>query len=444
MSSILTNEHAMSAISIFRNTNNDLKSVQERISSGLRVADAADNAAYWSIATIMRSDSEALSAVSDAIGLGASKINVAKDSMNDAIKVLTDIKSKLVAATEDGTDTVSVQEEINQLQDQLHSIAEGASFNGENWLKASLGSPSASISKSVVSSFVREENGAISIKNIEYKLNTGSVLFDTTSSVDKKNYGILDSKYTMSNLEQKMAKIDVQYVDTDDGKLHTKTFDLATASAAWLKGQGASFDAKNGISTIAAGTSGGSGAPGTPVAAATYIRVKDDVWVKASETELTVKDSAGAKEIGKVSVFTDAGAKSYYIDIGNKAVSKEKSQDVEMDYSVVSLDITKADSDGMYTKSGGIKNMVKFVNNQLQAMTAAAGKLGSIHSRIKLQEDFIHTLQDSIKKGIGRLVDADMEAESSRLAALQTQQQLALQSLSMANSNSQRLLMLFK
>jgi flagellin len=77
-------------------------------------------------------------------------------------------------------------------------------------------------------------------------------------------------------------------------------------------------------------------------------------------------------------------------------------------------------------------------------MTALGSKLGSMATRIDLQSEFVSKLTDSIKSGVGRLVDADMEAESSRLTALQTQQQLAVQSLSIANSASQNILSLFR
>jgi flagellin len=51
---------------------------------------------------------------------------------------------------------------------------------------------------------------------------------------------------------------------------------------------------------------------------------------------------------------------------------------------------------------------------------------------------------DSVDRGVGQLVDADMNAESTRLQALQTQQQLGVQALSIANQNSQSILSLFK
>ncbi|WP_026282994.1 flagellin, partial [Rhizobium sp. 2MFCol3.1] len=71
-------------------------------------------------------------------------------------------------------------------------------------------------------------------------------------------------------------------------------------------------------------------------------------------------------------------------------------------------------------------------------------KLGSLQKGIDLQTDFVSKLSDSIDSGVGRLVDANMEEESSKLSALQTQQQLAVQSLSIANSSSQNILSLFR
>ena len=78
----------------------------------------------------------------------------------------------------------------------------------------------------------------------------------------------------------------------------------------------------------------------------------------------------------------------------------------------------------------------------LSALPALAQSPSTL--RIGLQEDFVSKLTDSIDSGVGRLVDADMNEESTRLKALQTQQQLAIQSLSIANSSSQNVLSLFR
>ncbi|TBA73682.1 flagellin N-terminal helical domain-containing protein [Rhizobium ruizarguesonis] len=301
MTSINTNNSAMSALQTLRSINSNLETTQNSVSTGYRVDTASDNAAYWSIATTMRSDNKALSAVSDALGLGAAKVDTAYTAMDNAIDVVDEIKSKLVAATEDGVDKSKVQEEISQLQEQLLSIAQSASFSGENWVAGADGT------KSVVSSFVRDGSGAVSVKMTEYALDTsstGNVLFGMSSGT----------------------------IDTASGILGT----------------------------------------------------------------------------------VDANGDSVY-----------------------SLDITD------FT-TGQIQSALSTIESALSAMTSAGAQLGSISTRIDLQEDFVGALSDSIDSGVGRLVDADMEEESSKLSALQTQQQLTIQSLSIANSSSQNILSLFR
>ncbi|NYJ13860.1 flagellin [Rhizobium leguminosarum] len=301
MTSINTNNSAMSALQTLRSINSNLETTQNSVSTGYRVDTASDNAAYWSIATTMRSDNKALSAVSDALGLGAAKVDTAYTAMDSAIDVVDEIKAKLVAATEDGVDKSKVQEEIGQLQEQLMSIAQSASFSGENWVAGADGT------MNVVSSFVRDGSGAVSVKMTDYVLDTsstGNVLFGMNG-----------------------------------GSIETSTGILGTA---------------------------------------------------------------------------DANGDSVY-----------------------SLDITN------FT-TGQIQSALSTVESALSAMTSAGAQLGSISTRIDLQEDFVGALSDSIDSGVGRLVDADMEEESSKLSALQTQQQLAIQSLSIANSSSQNILSLFR
>jgi flagellin len=75
---------------------------------------------------------------------------------------------------------------------------------------------------------------------------------------------------------------------------------------------------------------------------------------------------------------------------------------------------------------------------------SAAAVLGSLQKRIDMQSDFTRKLMDSVDSGIGRLIDADMEEESSRLVAQQTQQQLATQALYIANRDSSNFLRLFQ
>ncbi|MGD9477942.1 flagellin [Shinella sp. G-2] len=338
MTSILTNVAAMSALQTLRTIGNDMETTQGRVSSGMRVGVAADNAAYWSIATTMRSDNLALSAVQDALGLGASKVDTAYAAMESAIDVVKEIKAKVVTATEEGVDKAKVQEEIDQLQEQLKSIAESASFSGENWVAGGVSTSdgTTTIGVTVVSGFVRDSANNVSVKTTSYSLDGGfgadgpSLLFggDTNGAID--------------------------YTTATSGILGTTAANWSTVDF--------NDDAADGV-------------------------------------------TAAATTVGTMSIYN--------------------------------LDISGLSNAGM-------SEALKLVDAGLQAMTSAGAKLGSISTRINLQEDFVNKLSDSIDSGIGRLVDADMNEESTRLKALQTQQQLGIQSLSIANSSSEGILQLFR
>ena len=96
------------------------------------------------------------------------------------------------------------------------------------------------------------------------------------------------------------------------------------------------------------------------------------------------------------------------------------------------------------TSDNEIDGMMLAVEAMLAKLTDSASTLGAITKRVDMQEDFVATLMDVIEKGVGRLVDADMNEESTKLKALQTQQQLGIQSLSIANTNAENILQLFK
>ncbi|MEY9782387.1 flagellin N-terminal helical domain-containing protein [Sinorhizobium fredii] len=319
MTSIMTNAAAMAALQTLRSINRNLDETQSRVSSGYRVETAADNAAYWSIATTMRSDNAALSTVQDALGLGAAKVDTAYAALDTVIDLMSEVKAKLVAAREPGVDKSKIDKELEQLKDQLVSAAQSASFSGENWLYND--AATAVGTKSIVASFNRSADGSVSVTTLDY---------DTSGSI----------------------LVDVQ-------------------------------DASRGLLTMA---------------------VDADALVSAP---------------------TGTPREYYLIDAGSPPAGTE-----------IALSGSTTDEE--------LDDMISVVDDLVSQLTNSAATLGAITSRIEMQENFVANLMDVIDKGVGRLVDADMNEESTRLKALQTQQQLGIQSLSIANTNSENILRLFQ
>lgn len=92
------------------------------------------------------------------------------------------------------------------------------------------------------------------------------------------------------------------------------------------------------------------------------------------------------------------------------------------------------------TASTALDEINGFLNTAIQG----AADLGASAKRLSDQADFVGKLSDAMKSGIGTLVDADMEEASARLKALQTQQQLGVQALSIANQAPQTIMQLFR
>ena len=94
--------------------------------------------------------------------------------------------------------------------------------------------------------------------------------------------------------------------------------------------------------------------------------------------------------------------------------------------------------------ASGASSLLSQLDTSIDNLNANLGALGSQAKQIEGHLSFVSKLQDSITGGIGNLVDADMAKESSRLQALQVQQQLGTQALSIANQSPQQILSLFK
>ncbi|TCL01458.1 flagellin [Shimia isoporae] len=96
------------------------------------------------------------------------------------------------------------------------------------------------------------------------------------------------------------------------------------------------------------------------------------------------------------------------------------------------------------TDSATAQTAITDIEALLQTAVNGAAALGSSQSRLSDQGEFVSKLADSMSSGIGALVDADMEEASAKLQALQVQQQLGAQALSIANQAPQQLLSLFR
>nr|WP_296071555.1 flagellin [uncultured Agrobacterium sp.] len=567
MTSVLTNGAAISALQTLRSISSNLDTTQRMVSSGLRVGAAADNAAYWSISTTMRSDRMAISAVYDALGLGAAKVDTAYAGMSAVTDVMAEFKAKLIAAKEDGVDKSKIQSELNQLKEQAVSVATSASFSGQNWLNTTIADMfDVSLSTdTVVSSFVRNGDG-VSVKTTGVEISKIS-LFNTSGDgllqIDSRAIGDIGGLRPQDRLVREsdgweyyeftgpatFAASDVITFDlTVDasvhgpGKTYTLTIDktavdqgLGTtdgvissprdwmyvlAKAQWNepypidptrgggKGQawniggnpleygfftpaleglpGSSIRVTNVNSTLAGGHAFGIESPignddggyasfsfvfGDSFRMKTDVEFSFDLTVSGSPARsirVTRDDVNAALGItdGMVSSAADMASVLNHVLVGQGIESVTASGSLitlnvdstmypNMGYrSFIGItnvvdnignppDINFVDID-ITLPSASIDHYIDVVESMSRKVIAGASVLGALSKRIEMQTEFADTLMASIDRGVGRLVDADMNEASVRLKAIQTRQQLAIHSLSIANSNAENVMQLFR
>ncbi|UAX98431.1 flagellin/flagellar hook associated protein (plasmid) [Ensifer adhaerens] len=587
MSSILTNTAAMAALQTLRTIGGAMADTQQQVSSGLRVQTASDNAAYWSISTTMRSDNKAISAVADALGLAAAKIDVAYTAVDTVIGVLSEFKAKLIAAKEPGVDAAKIQGELEQLKGQLVSVSKSASFNGVNWLETDIANINDSdLNKvSLTSSFIRSADG-VSIGKTDFHLSE-IALFNRTGGgllqADTRKMLTLGGIRNYDTYMDAQGLIHMDTTNTASGDRAVKDFNFTgplTFGASDTISFSITVDADNPadldpphnpgkttniiidramVDTLFPAANGvissytqyasllnhalvqaNSGARattyfdnnGVPIPNRIGIQTQENSGLDGSSVEISgfastvgsggmsdslhygVRGSGMSLAFTPFEVYPDGdnldgvemrfsfsvnGAPStdhvfdrtYVNSLLSKTNGKIETSDemVTLLQSLISTDwpdvIIEATSpsaisvrsdkavdrlSGSRTSIGftGIKVSIEPLAEQnlvdidivanpqkldmyigyLEVVSAdvidAGATLGALKTRIDLQEGFAQTLMDTIDKGVGRLVDADMNEASTRLKALQAQEQLAIQSLQIANSNAGNILQLFR
>ncbi|MFC6688324.1 flagellin [Jhaorihella thermophila] len=403
MSSVLTNNGAMVALSTLKSINSNLAEVQNQISTGKRVSSAKDNSAVWAISKVMEADVQGFKAISDSLSLGQSTVAVARNAAETVTDLLTQMKGKIVAAQEGNVDRSKINDDVTALKDQINSVISAAQFNGLNLVDGSVATAS------ILASLDRDSAGNVTASSI------------TVTAQDLSTGG-----YTANDIFS------------------------GSSTGASTNGDTVAFalDAAGGNEQIAIAENGAAFVAGDKVSltvgdqTVSYTVTADDAaaTTTADIVAVALKDKIDGLGISGLTVDYDSSAP------GTLNFTNSGSVDL-----TVSGQFTNAGSGGLGAMAGidvstasGAQSALGTIETLISTAIDAAAAFGSVEGRISTQADFISSLTDSLKSGIGSLVDANMEEASARLQALQVQQQLGVQSLSIANQAPQTILSLFR
>jgi len=383
----------MVALQTLNSINGNLSQVQSQISTGKEVSSAKDNAAVWAISQVMQSDVDGFDAISDSISLGQSTVAVGRNGAEQITELLGQVKEKIVAAQGDNVDRAKLQTDIESLTEQISGIAGAAQFNGQNLLSNSEAT-AGSDSIDVLASLDRDANGSVSASSI----NVAKQDLDTTAST-------IDTGATAS------------------GAVGATTAPTG-AAAATLDLSGAAVTSGAGFALEVTGSTGALAGADTAD--------NNDIMYVAREG-----DTASDVAKGLMNAFNAHAAET---GVGGDITATLNAAGTGITFTSetgVAADTMNIDADTYATADttlgGGLSELSKI------DVSDAAGAASALSAN-----DFVSKLSDSLSAGIGSLVDANMEEASAKLQALQVQQQLGIQSLSIANQAPQSVLSLFR
>jgi|KBSSwiStaDraftv2_1062776.scaffolds.fasta_scaffold216801_3 flagellin len=164
--SVHTNASALTALQNLNNTNSDLTEVQARVSTGLKISNAKDNAAIWSIAQGQRADIGALAAVQMSLDRAKSIAEVAMTAGESVSDLLVQLKEKVVTAQDPSLDTASrnaVNADYKSLLRQITQVVQNSTFDGANILDNSIPGGIKFLANADANSFITLSNKDMSL-----------------------------------------------------------------------------------------------------------------------------------------------------------------------------------------------------------------------------------------------------------------------------------------
>jgi flagellin len=403
MSSIRTNASALSALRSLTEIQKVLAGTERQISIGLAVSTAADNASYWSIAAQLGSDCDVVKAANLALAQSQSALSAAATAIGAIASTINAIGADLTQASNPSASLDGINASLASLGQQLTDAVVGASFNGLNLLD---GSQTGQLD---FTAGFNATSGGGAINTISFfPFPLINVLAGATSTTQQAAVTDAATINQIVNLSSNYATLayGVDVIVANPGR--DPTYALAQDQAGTA-------------TTIATGGTGALQSRGLAGAV--------EMWSQALDGTITSN------------VYTA-------VDANGNACSLPKAASLNMSQTTITgggllvqngVDLTQI------TVYGAADAQAKLaaVEAAGKALTIYAATIGAAQNRMTAASTFNSALTTNYATGVSALVDADMNTVSTRLQALQTQEQLGIQSLSIANQDAQLILTLF-
>ncbi|WP_225198727.1 flagellin [Gluconobacter oxydans] len=502
--SINTNTAAMAALQSLNQTTADLTKTENAVSTGKSVNTASDNPAMYSIAQNMTAQISTLSGVSTGLAFSAQVLNTATTGLSSISSALQSLATTIGTNTT-GVDNSTLDDAITKTLASIDSAATGAKFQGVNLLSgqtgngttyttlstamdsqgtmftqngfdvtsAGLGLTNLSMEMSGSSLALGSSTGtstatALGTNNvIQLKNTTAATTTATpTATTPSVTYDFIadDQSTAGQGTALGMVSLAIGGSGSDlalgkDGKL-TSSGSVTINSQTTASDGSITYSLSNGDSIVQSKDGNGNSVYTANTAFdsngnVTTKSVITDVNTSSAASLSTTGGTSSAQSVKQVDLMTQA------MEYQGFGVSRDSSNNLTIAGN--SLDATSTEmgtvSAGAFTAGTadtttgftgkatavtGASVVSAVVQAAISSVTRTASTIGYSSTTISNLQTTTSSLSDALTTGVGALTDADLAAESAKLTSLQTKQQLAVQSLSIANSQSSTLLSLFR
>jgi flagellin len=427
MSSVNTNYGAMVALQSLNKTNRDLEVVQGRINTGLKVSSAKDDGAVFAIAEGMRNRVNTIATVKDTINRANSVVETSIAAGTAIGDVLKQMKEKATAAaandlTNDQRNALNA--DFVQLRDQVSRIVGAATFNGTNLIN---GTATAGIA------VMMSDQG--STANVQRVTSDTSALGDILLSRGQVMSDIVQDDGTEGGINDATTAADSDFVRVTVGTGADEQVFNVVIDQGMTVGQFAdAFSVATGGRVKASFNDATGQISYEGSTAFTLTMVEGD-----QGTEVT---GAAASALLGTGATTGTAVNSAGVASTTPTTTTVSGFNFNLGSSGQALAGLSATAD--ITTQGNAQNLLAALDTAITSLNRDLATMGSQSKSLEAQNNFLTKLSDSLEKGVGNLVDADLAKESARLQSLQIKQQLGAQALSIANQAPSLVLSLFR
>ncbi len=413
--SINTNVGALAALQSLDSTQQSLNNTQNVIASGLLVGSASDNPAVYSISQTMQANISGLTAVQDNLSFGNSVLGVAASAGSQISSQLATLQNTVTQAQQTGISSATMDTQITNILKNIDNFANNATFNGVNLLSTT-SATGVSTTQMVIQDTINA-GGQLSVGN---QLGTGNTAMTQALGLTNLTAASGGLQFNFNSSYAPAAGDYVQLQATSGGITNNWVFEFQTSGSA-------PSAAPSGY------TLGANGTGGTNNLVNVVMGTSSSPMAAVGALINSLQQQGFAASLSNSGALTVAGN-----NVGATGSAWEKTG--------------TAYTSGATTNEAGVtasaltggQAAISIVQSAVGKMNNIAAAIGATQQEVTGMMNFSSSLSTSLTTGNGALIDANMATESAQLNSLQTKQQLAIRTLSIANAQPQVLLNLFQ